>query len=202
VRTRFFVAVAALMAASALVALPGPASSSAPSAVRTIDPARLTALTLVLPADRTVSAIATLDPALDSEGRLESGSLLRDPAHGGEGPAFGRPVLDQPAPRMGSVAKNPWRWDPEISWYGPGFYGNRTACGQTYTREILGVAHRSLPCGTLVSFRNPSNGRTVTVPVIDRGPYVAGRTWDLSRAACEALDHCWTGPIQWRWGGR
>ena len=66
------------------------------------------------------------------------------------------------------------------SWYGPGFYGNRTACGHTYTPEIVGVAHRTLPCGTLVtlSFR----GKTVTVPVIDRGPYVVGRVLDLSNA--------------------
>ena len=65
----------------------------------------------------------------------------------------------------------------------------------------MGVAHRSLPCGTLVTFRNPTNGRQVTVPVIDRGPYVAGRTWDMSRALCDYLDHCYTGSIEWRFGG-
>jgi rare lipoprotein A len=96
--------------------------------------------------------------------------------------------------------RNFWRFDPDISWYGPGFFGSGTACGQTYTREILGVAHRSLPCGTLVTFRNPVNGRQITVPVIDRGPYVAGRTWDMSRALCVYLDHCYTGSIEWRWG--
>ena len=71
------------------------------------------------------------------------------------------------------------------SWYGPGFYGNRTACGQVYTPQIIGVAHRTLPCGTLVviEFR----GRTMTVPVIDRGPYVAGRTLDLSNATKIAI---------------
>jgi rare lipoprotein A len=63
------------------------------------------------------------------------------------------------------------------------------------------VAHRSLPCGTKVTFRNPSNGRTVTVPVIDRGPYVSGRQWDLSGGLCVYLDHCYTGPIQYRIGG-
>jgi hypothetical protein len=71
------------------------------------------------------------------------------------------------------------------SWYGPGFYGNRTACGQIYTPQIIGVAHRTLPCGTLVviEFR----GRSMTVPVIDRGPYVAGRTLDLSNATKIAM---------------
>src|SRR5438094_671371 len=66
------------------------------------------------------------------------------------------------------------------SWYGPGFYGNRTACGLTYTPEILGVAHRTLPCGTLVTLA--FRGKIVTVPVIDRGPYIAGRSLDLSNA--------------------
>jgi rare lipoprotein A (RlpA)-like double-psi beta-barrel protein len=71
------------------------------------------------------------------------------------------------------------------SWYGPGFYGNRTACGQTYSPAILGVAHRTLPCGTLVTLRY--GARSVTVPVIDRGPYVAGRSLDLSYATKLAL---------------
>ena len=71
------------------------------------------------------------------------------------------------------------------SWYGPGFYGNRTACGQVYTPEILGVAHLSLPCGTLVTLAN--GAREITVPVIDRGPYVAGRSIDLSNATKLAL---------------
>jgi hypothetical protein len=71
------------------------------------------------------------------------------------------------------------------SWYGPGFYGNRTACGQVYTPEIVGVAHRSLPCGTQV--RITFRSTTVVVPVIDRGPYIEGRTLDLSNATRGSL---------------
>ncbi|GAC1456061.1 MAG: hypothetical protein NVS1B1_00850 [Candidatus Limnocylindrales bacterium] len=71
------------------------------------------------------------------------------------------------------------------SWYGPGFYGNRTACGQIYSPQILGVAHKTLPCGTLLVLSY--GGRTVTVPVIDRGPYIAGRTLDLSGATKATL---------------
>ena len=51
------------------------------------------------------------------------------------------------------------------SWYGPGFYGNRTACGRALTPGRLGVAHKSLPCGTKVTFRY--RGRSATVRVID-----------------------------------
>src|SRR5437588_3776339 len=85
------------------------------------------------------------------------------------------------------------------SWYGPGFYGNRTACGQTYTAEILGAAHRTLPCGTIVVLSYGAN--RVTVPVIDRGPYVVGRALDLSNATRRALgcpDLC---PLPTRIGG-
>src|SRR4029077_14458455 len=71
------------------------------------------------------------------------------------------------------------------SWYGPGFYGNRTACGQVYTPEIIGVAHRALRCGTMLVLEY--RGRTLTVPVIDRGPYIAGRTLDLSNATRLAM---------------
>lgn len=72
------------------------------------------------------------------------------------------------------------------SWYGPGLYGNKTACGQTLRAATIGVAHRSLPCGTMVKF--VYEGRAVIAPVIDRGPYVKGRAWDLTAAASEALE--------------
>ncbi|MGH2905215.1 MAG: septal ring lytic transglycosylase RlpA family protein [Solirubrobacterales bacterium] len=73
----------------------------------------------------------------------------------------------------------------KATWYGPGFYGHRTACNIKLTRRTLGVAHRSLPCGSKVEFFNA--GRKVTVPVIDRGPYVHGVTWDLTLATARAL---------------
>jgi rare lipoprotein A len=79
------------------------------------------------------------------------------------------------------------------SWYGPGFYGRRTACGRTIDASTLGVANKSLPCGTRVTFRH--HGRSVTVPVIDRGPYAGGREWDLTTATKERLGFGSTGTI-------
>jgi rare lipoprotein A len=79
------------------------------------------------------------------------------------------------------------------SWYGPGFYGNRTACGQTLTPGMLGVANKSLPCGTKVRLRY--RGRSVTVPVIDRGPYAAGREYDLTGATKQRLGFPDTGTL-------
>lgn len=71
------------------------------------------------------------------------------------------------------------------SWYGPGLYGNRLACGGTLTPGRLGVANKSLPCGARVTLRHGS--RTVRVPVVDRGPYVAGREFDLTEATAARL---------------
>jgi rare lipoprotein A len=71
------------------------------------------------------------------------------------------------------------------SWYGPGFYGRRTACGRRLTRSLLGVAHRKLACGTEVALLY--HGATIVVPVVDRGPYVDGRRWDLTGATAKAL---------------
>ncbi|MGH2749082.1 MAG: septal ring lytic transglycosylase RlpA family protein [Actinomycetota bacterium] len=70
------------------------------------------------------------------------------------------------------------------TWYGPGFYGNRTACGKRLGSETLGVAHRSLPCGTKVAILY--QGRTITVPVIDRGPYTSA-DYDLTQETAERL---------------
>lgn len=79
------------------------------------------------------------------------------------------------------------------SWYGPGLYGNTLGCGGTLTPSTLGVAHKTLPCGTKVTFRY--RGRSVTVPVVDRGPYVGGREWDLTSATKQRLGFGSTGTV-------
>jgi rare lipoprotein A len=71
------------------------------------------------------------------------------------------------------------------SWYGPGMYGTRTACGTKLTKSTIGVANKTLPCGMRVAIYY--RGQTLTVPVIDHGPYVAGRDWDLTAATARAL---------------
>lgn len=79
---------------------------------------------------------------------------------------------------------SPLRW-AGATWYGPGLYGNNTACGQVLRPNTLGVAHRSLPCGTAVKF--VYRGHQVVTRVIDRGPYSYGNDWDLTLVAAEAL---------------
>jgi rare lipoprotein A (peptidoglycan hydrolase) len=141
---------------------------------------------------------APLDPGARSDGILDPGSTMFEPAQPTE-PPQAQPGAAQRIPKAKSVSRNPWRFDDDVSWYGPGLYGNGTACGRTLTKGLVGVAHRSLPCGTLIEFRNPRNGRTVTAAVIDRGPYVSGRIWDLSHGLCDKLNHCYTGPMEWRY---
>jgi rare lipoprotein A len=79
------------------------------------------------------------------------------------------------------------------SWYGPGLLGGRTACGGTLNSTTLGVANRTLPCGTKVTFHY--RGRTVTAKVIDRGPFVGGREWDLTPATKAKLGFGSTGTV-------
>jgi rare lipoprotein A (peptidoglycan hydrolase) len=71
------------------------------------------------------------------------------------------------------------------TWYGPGFYGRRTACGQVLRPNTIGVAHRKLPCGTAVRFTY--HGRYIVTTVIDRGPFTRGNVWDLTNGARMAL---------------
>ncbi len=89
-----------------------------------------------------------------------------------------------PAGKHGLGRLNVYRY-ALASWYGPGLYGNRLGCGGRLGTSQLGVAHKSLPCGTRVTLRH--RGRVVRVPVIDRGPYVGAREYDLTAATARRL---------------
>jgi rare lipoprotein A len=90
------------------------------------------------------------------------------------------------APSSPTVSTVKVRRTAIATWFGPGFYGKRTACGQTLTPGVIGVANRTLPCGTLVKVTYSTH--TLTVPVLDRGPYShIGADWDLTAGAAQAL---------------
>ena len=183
------VASAALIAVLASVVVPGPAGSRNPSVAGAIDQSAYRVV------DFTTMTIPVPDPAIQSDGRIDAATIIREPqaAGGGSTRPQGRPDGSAPAPAP--IVRETWTLDSNISWYGPGFYGNGGACGMLgpdgLTPDTVGVAHKTLPCGTRVTFRY--NGKTVTTQVIDRGPYVAGRTWDMTHGLCELLDHCFTG---------
>ena len=75
----------------------------------------------------------------------------------------------------------------QASYYGAKYHGRPTANGETFNQNALTAAHPSLPFGTVVQVKNPANGRTVSVRINDRGPFVGGRIIDLSRAAASEL---------------
>ena len=182
----------AVAAASDLIASPAPSASDAPAASPSPSPEP--------------SAAASPDPSV-APSPISTPSPTPPP-----GAVAAATLKGQPYQLPAFVGLGAWQAS-RVSFYGPGLYcvSNRvkaclpqrgrsaraklTACGVLFTRTVVGVAHRTLPCGTLVAFTY--RGRTVIAPVIDRGPYVAGRVWDLSGGLCVALRHCFTGPISW-----
>ena len=74
------------------------------------------------------------------------------------------------------------------SWYGPGFFGRRTANGETLRQGTMTAAHRTLPFGTRVRVTNLSNGKTVVVRINDRGPHRQHRVIDLAQGAATELE--------------
>ena len=81
----------------------------------------------------------------------------------------------------------------QASYYGPGLYGNGTACGGRLTPSTLGVAHKTLPCGTKLTLRHGK--RSVRVRVIDRGPFAGNREYDLTAATKARIGFGSTGVV-------
>jgi hypothetical protein len=127
----------------------------------------------------------------DSAGRFALGILASQPGSRRVRVRFGGDLLS--APSMRYVGRlNVYR-RASVSWYGPGLFGSRLACGGTLSAGTLGVANRSLPCGSRVTLRY--RGRRVRVPVIDRGPFVGGREYDLTAATARRLGFHATGTV-------
>ena len=78
--------------------------------------------------------------------------------------------------------------DGQATYYGSRSHGRKTASGETFNKNEMVCAHRTLPFGTRVRVTNKKNGRSVVVRVIDRGPFGKGKVIDLSPAAARQLD--------------
>ena len=81
------------------------------------------------------------------------------------------------------------------SWYGPGFWGHRTASGERLNAGSFTAAHRFFPFGTRVLVTSRRTGRSVVVRINDRGPFARGRIIDLSSASARALGVRGTEPV-------
>ena len=92
-----------------------------------------------------------------------------------------------PAPKVKTVPDVVKIITGEASWYGPGFYGNRTASGEIYRPGTMTAAHRTLPFGTKVRVTNLWNGRSAVIRINDRGPFVGHRVIDLGHGAASSL---------------
>ncbi len=115
------------------------------------------------------TSAGTTSDSTTSSGSTSAGTTSDSTTSGGAAPTPGSPSRQTVA-----------------TWYGPGFYGHTTACGQKLTPKLVGLASRTLPCGTLV--RISYGGHLLTAPVLDRGPYGhSGAVWDLTSGAARAL---------------
>jgi rare lipoprotein A len=129
--------------------------------------------------------------ATDLAIREADGSDEQDPS---DPPLMPLPVapVPEPAPRVMAVKKG------QASWYGPGFYGGRTANGERLKRGTLTAAHPHLPFGTRVRVTNLWNGRSAVVRINDRGPFHGGRVIDLAHGAAHTLGLTASGVAQVR----
>lgn len=77
----------------------------------------------------------------------------------------------------------------DASFYGGKLHGSMTASGERFNQHEFTAAHKQLPLNSIVDVTNPNNGKTVRVRINDRGPYVKGRSIDLSAAAFSAIEN-------------
>lgn len=111
-----------------------------------------------------------------------------------------RPAAARPAsvPSRAPAASG-WQ-SARASWYGPGFYGRRTASGAVLTENMMNVAHRSMAFGTRIQFEY--RGQTAVAVVNDRGPFIGGRVFDLGPGTAQALGFSGVGTVNYRILGR
>lgn len=182
-------AVGAIALAVALVAGSGLAPAAGMSAVE----------------DRPAHSAASADAAAVLEAKTESveaAGLPAAPALAAAALKTATPVATAKPAKKPRAARRPvaskssgWK-TARVSWYGPGFYGHTMAGGGKLTPTSMVVAHRTLPFGTKVEIEY--KGRRVIAVVMDRGPFVRGRTFDLGPGTAKALGFSGVGTIRWR----
>lgn len=178
----------------------------------------LGALALLLSGSALVPAIAESSRAATNDASLAVAAPSSEVQEPGAKPTAGEPVaireadgeaqpddrlIQQAPPTRIAPAPKPARRvvhtaKGQASWYGPGFYGNRTASGEVLRPGTLTAAHRTLPFGTKVLVTNLWNGRSAVVRINDRGPFHGNRVIDLAHGAAHSLGLTASGVAQVR----
>ena len=106
---------------------------------------------------------------------------------GAKGPHGTKPYTIKGKTYYPLLSAKGFREEGIASWYGPGFHGKKTANGERYDMHGMTAAHKLLPFGTKLKVTNKTNGRSIVVRVNDRGPFVADRVIDLTKAGAEKI---------------
>ena len=126
-------------------------------------------------------------------------ATARTPSHPSESSPSEPPVKENSSsgiassrvPKKGKIVSPPvtpgYTEEGSASWYGEPFHGRRASNGEIYDMYKLTAAHRTLPFETIVRVTNLNNGKSTTVRITDRGPFVSDRVIDLSKAAAQAV---------------
>lgn len=147
----------------------------------------LSGSTGITPAFATTGRVAAADSSASLELAIRNADPSPESATSSDEPLLkpavpALPIATPPQqPRIKSVSQG------QASWYGPGFFGNRTASGEVLRPGTLTAAHRSLPFGTQVRVTNIGNGRSAIVRINDRGPFHGHRVIDLAHGAANQL---------------
>ena len=107
-------------------------------------------------------------------------------------PSAASPKRSRPADATGSAI---YTEEGNASWYGAPFHGRKASNGEIYDMNKLTAAHRTLPFDSIVRVTNLNNGKTTTVRITDRGPFVDNRIIDLSRAAAQEIESIGAGVV-------
>jgi rare lipoprotein A len=113
------------------------------------------------------------------------------PAEPGNRPAASSPAAAAPKPHEGGNVYE----EGKASWYGAPFHGRQASNGETYDMYKFTAAHRTLPFNTMVRVTNMTNGKSTTVRITDRGPFVDNRIIDLSYAAAKQIESIGPGVV-------
>ena len=135
---------------------------------------------------RLLDSVAVPKPVQKTDQKTTDQKTVLTPAEIRE-VSFPVPAAILPPPKLKPVPSVVRVLTGEASWYGPGFYGNRTASGEIYRPGTMTAAHRTLPFGTKVRVTNLWNGRTAVIRINDRGPFLDHRVIDLGHGAASHL---------------